>query len=334
MKNKILTILIPVYKTEQYLPKCLDSLINSNYIDLLDIVVVSDGSPDNSLSIASKYKERFPDSFNIIDKENGGHGSTINCGILEAKGKYFRVLDSDDWFNTGEFDKYLEKLLTTDCDVVLTDTTKVFVYDNNRTEIVPNVDFLPNSVLDVESIDYSNITGDNFLTMSKVTYSTIILRQSGLKLFEKCFYVDVQYALFVYKYVRSVIYYDNNVYQYFIGRPEQSVSTNGYRSHYQDFSRVMFSCASYIKQNVFDLNSNKDKWLYNSLLQKIRSNYLYARYLDFETGKNALKLFTDQIKKIGLYDEVCSDIRIRLYKACPFLFLFGMKLLDKFHSKF
>ena len=103
--KKILTVLIPVYNTEKYIKRCLDSLIDESIIDNIEILIVSDGSKDNSILIAKDYEKKYPNSIKIIEKENGGHGSTINKGLEIATGKYFRVLDSDDWFNTSDFVK-------------------------------------------------------------------------------------------------------------------------------------------------------------------------------------------------------------------------------------
>ena len=101
--NPILTVLVPVYNTEKYIEKCLLSLVNKKLVGKIEVIIVSDGSKDKSIDIAKKIDEENHGIFKIIEKENGGHGSTINVGIKEATGKYFRVLDSDDWFDENEF---------------------------------------------------------------------------------------------------------------------------------------------------------------------------------------------------------------------------------------
>ena len=95
--NKLLTVVVPVYKVERYINKCLDSLIlPDEQMDLVEVIVVNDGTPDQSAVMAKEYERRFPNSFRVIDKENGGHGSAWNRGVAEATGKYLRFLDSDD----------------------------------------------------------------------------------------------------------------------------------------------------------------------------------------------------------------------------------------------
>ena len=92
---KILSIVVPTYNVEKYLERCIDSLVyDEKVLNDLEILIVNDGSKDNSLQIAKKYEKQYPNTIKVIDKENGGHGSTINAGLKVATGKYFRVIDS------------------------------------------------------------------------------------------------------------------------------------------------------------------------------------------------------------------------------------------------
>ena len=100
-KNPVLSIVIPAYNIETFLPKCLDSLVYAKNIGDCEIIVVNDGSKDNTLKIAKEYEKNFPSVVRVFDKENGGHGSAVNLGMKVAKGKYFKILDSDDWFVTS-----------------------------------------------------------------------------------------------------------------------------------------------------------------------------------------------------------------------------------------
>ena len=82
--SKILSVTIPTYNVEKYLKQCLDSFIIPEIIDDMEILIVNDGSTDSSPIIAKEYTEKYPDTFKLINKENGGHGSTINTGIANA----------------------------------------------------------------------------------------------------------------------------------------------------------------------------------------------------------------------------------------------------------
>ena len=117
----ILTIVIPVYKVELYINKCLDSLIvTPELMEKMEVLIINDGTPDRSAELSRGYVKRFPGTFRQIDKENAGHGSVWNLGLKEAYGKYTRFLDSDDWLEN--LDVLIKHLENCDADLVLTPT--------------------------------------------------------------------------------------------------------------------------------------------------------------------------------------------------------------------
>lgn len=116
---KTLTISVAAYNAEGWLSRCIDSLTNTDVSNELDVVVVNDGSADGTLSIARSYEKRFPDIINVIDKPNGGHGSTINAAIDAARGTYFKVVDSDDWVERDGLESLVAALRNLDADVVV-----------------------------------------------------------------------------------------------------------------------------------------------------------------------------------------------------------------------
>ena len=107
---KVLTVLVPTYNVEKYLRRCLDSLLLPEVFEEIEVLVVNDGSKDGSADIARAYEKKYPQTVVFVDKENGGHGSTINVGIEKAQGTYFKVLDSDDWVNIGDFIEFVKRL--------------------------------------------------------------------------------------------------------------------------------------------------------------------------------------------------------------------------------
>lgn len=130
--EKKLSVTIPCYNVSEYLNETLDSLIRCRTIDFLDIIIVDDGSKDNTLDIANSYVKQYPDSIRIVAKENGGHGSTINEGLKIAVGKYFAVIDGDDWVDSGIMDELVNYLAKVDTDVVITGHYKNFVTINKE----------------------------------------------------------------------------------------------------------------------------------------------------------------------------------------------------------
>lgn len=117
--DKIVSFIIPSYNVEKYLNICLTSFLNPEVLDQIEVIVVDDGSKDQTAQIARTYIEQYPQVFRLISKENGGHGSAINAGTAQAVGRYLKVIDADDWVVTENLKEFVEKLTDCSADVVL-----------------------------------------------------------------------------------------------------------------------------------------------------------------------------------------------------------------------
>ena len=119
--EKILSVIIPSYNCSQFLDKGIPTFLDPAVLDSLDIIIVNDGSTDDTAAAAEKYCRRFPDSIRLINQENKGHGGALNTGCAAAVGKYLRVVDADDWVETQNLKPFVEFLRSCESDVVLTD---------------------------------------------------------------------------------------------------------------------------------------------------------------------------------------------------------------------
>ena len=184
--SKILTVTIPSYNTEKYIDECLPYLIDERIISDIEILIVSDGSIDNTVSVAQKWADKYPDSIRVIDKENGGHGSTINRGILEATGKYFKVVDGDDWVVTENFVKLIEFLKGVDVDLI---NNPYFEHDEETADetLMMALKIQANQIVQHDKI----IEQIKIPPMHTITYRTSILKDNKISIDEKMFYVDV-----------------------------------------------------------------------------------------------------------------------------------------------
>lgn len=128
----MISIIVPVYNTEKYLKKCLDSLINQTYKDI-EIIIVNDGSTDNSKDILKEYQEKYPNIIKYYEKENGGLSSARNYGIQKSKGSYLAFVDSDDYVSPYFIEKMYDFAKKNVYEIVVCDSIKVF---NDHEEIL------------------------------------------------------------------------------------------------------------------------------------------------------------------------------------------------------
>ena len=128
------SVIVPVYNTEKYLRRCLDSLVNQT-LDEIEIIVINDCSTDNSKEIIKEYKNKYKNIVLIDNKVNKGIGYNRNMGIKKAKGKYISFVDSDDWVNETMYDKMYKKATDDNLDLVLCNYIKVLEDGDELTEI-------------------------------------------------------------------------------------------------------------------------------------------------------------------------------------------------------
>ncbi len=268
--SKILSIVVPTYNVEKYLDRCIASLTyDSATLDKIEILIINDGSSDNSLKVAQKYASLYPKSITAIDKENGGHGSTINKGLELATGKYFRVIDSDDWVNIDDFKRFVDSLEGLDTDVVVTDYSREMAY--NGTSVLCTYRGLRyDRVYDLNEMDLKDF-GDDYLYMATSTVKTQKFRDAKLLLDEKTFYVDMEYNILPIEHLNSFIYLDYDIYRYWIGRPQQSIdvrNTFRNRSHHEKVLRRIIDFYS-----SHPLTTNKKCYIEKIIVLMLNSHY-------------------------------------------------------------
>lgn len=207
---------------ERYLRYCLDSLLIKINLDKLEVLIINDGSKDSSLSIALEYESKYPETFIVINKENGNYGSCINKGLSIATGKYIKVLDADDSFDTANFEEFVSYLMTIDADLVLSDFA---VVNEERKETSHcSYDFPVNHPLEMSCI----CNTDSFIDMQMhaVTYKRENLMALDYRQTEGISYTDQQWIFIPMISVRTVFNFDKIVYKYLVGRAGQTMNSN------------------------------------------------------------------------------------------------------------
>ena len=227
--QKILSICIPSFNMEAYLRRCLDSLIVPS-LGKLEIIIVNDGSTDRTLEIAKEYESMCPESFIVLDKSNGHYGSTVNAALKIATGKYFRILDADDWFDSDVLEYMIGQLDALDVDCIYTKFTKHDFYKN--TVAVKEISGISYGCI----IDLSvSLLPDEVFSMHSLTYRLSCLKEIAYYQTEGICYTDIEYVLYPLSKIKTFYAINRSLYQYFIGRDDQSVSfqslqkTSGHR---------------------------------------------------------------------------------------------------------
>ena len=224
--DKLITFAVPCYNSAAYMDHCVEMLLQGG--DDIEIILVDDGSTkDETPAICDRYQEQYPDIVRAIHQENGGHGEGVNQGIRNARGIYYKVVDSDDWVDVPSLHKALDKLRQFVRDDRLVDMMVCnYVYEHvedNTQRVMDYRNVFPrNKVFGWDQI--GRFRPSQYLLMHSVIYRTQLLRDCDLELPKHTFYVD---NIFVYQplpYVKNIYYLDVDLYRYFIGRADQSVN--------------------------------------------------------------------------------------------------------------
>lgn len=220
---KVLSFVIPSYNSEHFLDKCIPSLLAPDCMDKIEAIIVNDGSKDATAEVAQRYCDRYPDVVRLISQENKGHGGALNTGCGAARGKYVKVVDSDDWVVTENLPKLIALLERCDSDVVLTHHHTIDI-SNGQIKCWRSYPEEFGKAYSFEEIMSSWRSFDRSLTFHGITYRTAFYREHGHQLLEHVFYEDHEYATYPCCYAKSVTPFDLFLYEYRIGDVNQSVS--------------------------------------------------------------------------------------------------------------
>lgn len=261
---KLLSIAIPCYNSENYMRKCIESLLVGG--EDVEILVVNDGSTkDRTAEIADEYAAKYPTIVKAIHKENGGHGSAVNAGIANATGLYFKVVDSDDWVKESAYKEILDTLRNlAGGDQVLDMLISNFVYEKEgakRKKVMHYHHILPeNKMFTWEECRY--FTKGHYILMHSVIFRTRLLQDAEIKLPERTFYVDNIYVFEPLPHVKNMYYLDVNFYRYYIGREDQSVNESIMISRIDQQIKVNKIMIDYMVEHKNEIMKNKRLYQY------------------------------------------------------------------------
>ena len=213
--GKLLSVSVASYKVEDYIRRTLESCVIPEFMDKLEVLVIVDGVCDRTPEIALEFEEKYPDTFRVIEKENGGYGTTVNRGVDEASGKYFKLLDGDDTFDKKGLTRLIRELEDTDADWIISAKRLIQEKDGISKVSYPVsddlVDELDGQTLRAETIDF-----DIYSSMWNNTVRTEILKKHLPELPGGCQYTDELFNTYFLPFVKKVKFVLEPVYEYLL----------------------------------------------------------------------------------------------------------------------
>ncbi|MDY2699019.1 MAG: glycosyltransferase family 2 protein [Lachnospiraceae bacterium] len=260
---KLLSFAVPCYNSAAYMAKCVESLLKGG--EDVEIIIVNDGSSDDTARIADEYATKYPTIVKAVHKENGGHGSAVNAGIENATGLFFKVVDSDDWVKEEAYMQILDTLRSlAGGEKVLDMLISNFVYEKvgeNRHKVMRYKHALPqNQIFTWQEVKHFH--KGQYMLMHSVIFRTKLLKECGLKLPEHTFYVDNLYVYEPLPFVRNMYYLDVNFYRYYIGRSDQSVNEDIMIGRIDQQIKVNKLMIDYLSDKKSQIAGNKKLYQY------------------------------------------------------------------------
>lgn len=300
--EKVLTIVVPAYNVEKYLDKTINSFLSEKILNDLEVLIVNDGSSDETPKIANDFEKKYKETIQVINKENGGHGSTINIAIKYARGRYFKVVDGDDWVDTIELVKLVNSLKKEQSDIVLTPFKRVVVNSGEeRTVEIPKVEIGEQRQLHAVAWMIKEV-----YQIHSITFKTDLLKRIP-RMTEKCFYVDQEYCLYPLRYAKTISFYNYNVYRYRLGTAEQSMNICNMQKNRNMHRQVIVDLLNYYNQWTEESDEKRELLAYRIARLEERQIQILLSLSISREHKSEFKKFIFEIK----------ELQPQIYKQIP-----------------
>ena len=336
--EKLLTVCIPTYNMEALLGRCLDSFIlDQETMDKLQILVVNDGSKDNSSKIGHEYEAKYPNTFKVIDKPNGNYGSCINAALKVATGKYFRICDSDDRYENANLKGYIALLQSTSADIVF---SPYYILDfdsklNQKMDAAPVENGMEMSISD---IDWSDKNYIKYRAMHCMAVKTKNLTSHNYVQTEGISYTDTQFVFYSVLYSDTCVFYEKPIYYYYLGRDGQTMSLPSMiKSNMHFYQNANKMLQTYVKIPS-GMGDNKRDLLFRCI-KTVMNFYVGIVIADIKDSNNQCNLINEILKQsqtsiipCPLFESLMDNFYFRLWKkyhVCPLIIYYMTKLKHK-----
>jgi len=313
MKEIMLSIIVPVYNVEAYLDKCLSSIFKSTFTDY-ELIIINDGTKDNSEQIINKYIDKYKEKITYISKENTGLSDTRNLGMNIAKGKYIAFVDSDDYIEPDAYELMMAKAKERNFDIVATDVRLVYENKDKEDTVFSHYE---QDMFDKEDIKKS------MLVQYPVVWNKIYKKEllEGITFSKGVWYEDMEFVLKLYPRIKSIGVVKKPLYNYL---QRANSITYTYNEKLYDIINNMTTVIHYYKtHNIYDE-------------YKEELEYLYARYAFATFPKRLAKCGDKEKYKEGIdYAFMKVNEYFPKYKKNKYFTRMGLKgLYIKIFNRF
>ncbi|MBQ6395253.1 MAG: glycosyltransferase family 2 protein [Atopobiaceae bacterium] len=322
----VLSICVACYNVEDVLPRAIESYEDERLRGRIEALLVDDGSTDGTAGLIDAACSREPSIFRAIHKENGGHGSALNAAMDAFQGRWFRVIDGDDWVDTEELIRFLDALEGIDADIVIDGRVEVDMKSGTERRVR-----IPSDVVRGVPVDFDAVFADMdrapILAMHTITLSRDLLDRAPISLLEHCFYVDTQFVLEAARDARHVAFVDTLAYCYRLGTASQSVADAGYVKHFDDHTRVCEKVLSLL-DDARSMDFVHRRFLEQRAKLLVETHYNIALIFDPERkrGADRAKAFRSWLSEA--YPSVAKAAEKR-YRLASILHLLGVDSQEK-----
>ena len=330
---KYITFTIPSYNSQEYMRHVIDNLVAVG--EDVEVIIVNDGSTDDTGKIADEYQKKYPTIVKAIQKENGGHGSGVMAGINAATGLFYKVVDSDDWVETKDVVDMLDlikKHINEGINVDLYITNYVYEHASDNSQYVMHY----RKCLPLETpfkwSEMKHVKLETVFLMHSLMYRLDKLKESGMELPNHTFYVDDIYAYVPLPHMQTIFYHDLDFYHYFIGREDQSINYGTMCKRYEQQMRVfkiMFTSYKYEELKKLPKPLYNYMWQFLMIIGGVTIMTIVGTKEDKPIRKKVFKEYWKEIKAIDI--KLFKKFRYR--SLAFFAFLLPSYTLRSFASR-
>lgn len=270
------SVIVTVYNVENYLRKCLDSLVKQKFDENYEIIVVNDGSKDNSQDIINEYKKEYKDKIKSYEKKNGGVSEARNFGMEKAIGDYIAFIDGDDYVSDDYLKKMYEKIIEEKTDVVICDFYKA--YDDHLEEKI---------ALTKDELLFTNPSVWAKLFKRNLFFANNILFSSGSNYAE-----DLEVFLKLNVHVKNYTYVKEPLI-YYVQRPDSITNEQKFNSNKLDIFKTFENVIKYYKEKM-KYNKNKEKIEYLAIIHLMHA--LFIQVYKYEEATDVVNQINDFMK--------------------------------------